>query len=216
MIVLLFGPPGGGKGTQAAHIAAHFGIPAISTGDLFRAECKAGTALGKYVCSILAGGGLVGDDLVDSMVASRVIRPDCANGFLLDGYPRTVPQARFLAELIHERDLQAPIVIQLDVPDDALVSRLTARRQCPQCRRIYNVVSQKPQRSGFCDDDGTPLVTRDDDQEEVIRQRLESYHSQTGPVLEWYGALVHHVDGAATPEIVACEISQVLRELVPA
>ena len=159
----------------------------------------------------MSTGGLVGDDLVNAMVANRVSQPDCRRGFLLDGYPRTKPQARFLANLVDERNLPEPVVIHLDVPADHLVARLTARRQCPRCHRLYNVISQPPRVEGLCDDDRTPLVTREDDREEVIRRRLAAYQAQTGPVLEWYGpSVVRRVDGSLAPEQVAQAIEQSL------
>ena len=214
MIILLFGPPGCGKGTQAAHLAQRLKIPAISTGEVFRAECQAGTPLGKQACSIMANGGLVGDDIVNGIVANRIAKPDCACGFLLDGYPRTVAQAMYLATLLRERGLPDPIVIHLKVCADALVKRLTARRQCPECRRIYNLLSQPPRRDGVCDDDGAPLLTRDDDQEPVIRRRLEAYREQTGPVLDWYGIpVVQTVDGAAPPDEVGRSIERVVSQM---
>jgi adenylate kinase len=190
-------------------LAQRFRIPAISTGEMFRAECKAGTDLGKAALTIMSQGGLVGDDIVNGMLANRISQPDCAAGFLLDGYPRTVPQAQHLGELLRQRGLQSPIVIHLDVADDALVSRLTARRQCSQCRRIYNLMSQPPRTPGQCDDDGAGLLTREDDQEAVIRQRLRAYAELTGPVLEWYGPSdVRKVDGALPPGEVAKAIEQ--------
>ena len=207
MILLLFGPPGCGKGTQAAHLAERLQIPAISTGEIFRAECKAGTELGQLACKIMSSGGLVGDDIVNGMVAARIARPDCAAGFLLDGYPRTVPQAEQFAALLRERGLPDPTVVHLDVAEDGLVARLTARRQCPKCLRIYNVMWQPPRETGRCDEDGEELLTREDDQEAVIRQRLAAYRELTGPVLGWYGeAAVRTVDGALPPEEVTQSI----------
>jgi adenylate kinase len=203
LILLLFGPPGCGKGTQAVHLAERLKIPAISTGEIFRAECKAGTELGQKASQIMASGGLVGDDIVNGMVASRIARPDCAGGFLLDGYPRTVPQAEQFGALLRERGLPAPTVIHMAVAEDVLVARLTARRQCPKCLRIYNTQSQPPREAGRCDDDGEQLLTRVDDQEAVIRQRLAAYRDLTGPVLGFYGkAAVHTVDAALSPEEV--------------
>lgn len=211
MILLLFGPPGCGKGTQAAHLAERFRIPAISTGEIFRAECKAGTELGQFACKTMSEGGLVADDIVNGMVASRIARPDCAGGFLLDGYPRTVPQAEQFAALLRERGLPRPVVIHLDVAEDALVARLTARRQCPKCLRIYNVMWQPPRQTGRCDDDGEALIAREDDQEAVIRQRLAAYRELSGPVLAWYGeAAVRTVDGALPPEEVTHAIEAAL------
>lgn len=214
MILLLFGPPGCGKGTQSAWLAARYGIPAISTGEVFRAEIKAGTPLGKTASAIMAAGGLVGDDIVNGIVANRIAQPDCAGGFLLDGYPRTVPQAEVFAALLGERGLPDPVVIHLDVADAVLIERLTARRQCPQCKRIYNLISQPPRDAGQCDDDGAPLLTREDDKEAVIRQRLQAYEEQTGPILNYYGpALVRKVDGAAPPEQVAKAIADAVAGL---
>jgi len=213
MILLLFGPPGCGKGTQATALAERFHIPAISTGEMFRAAVKAGTELGKRASAIMQAGGLVGDDIVNGIVAGRISQEDCKGGFLLDGYPRTVPQAQNFAAVLSEHGLPEPIVIHLDVPDSALVARLTARRQCPQCLKIYNLQSQPPRIAGFCDDDGTELLTRADDRESVIRDRLSAYNELTGPILDWYGpSRVHTVDGAQPPERVAVAIEQAVIE----
>lgn len=212
MILLLFGPPGCGKGTQAAFLAERFQIPAISTGEMFRAECKAGTPLGKMACAILAKGGLVDDSTVNGVVESRISRPDCASGFLLDGYPRTVPQAEQFAALLNERSLPAPTVIHLHVSDSVLVERLTARRQCSQCGHIYNSLSQPPRVDGCCDIDGASLVKRDDDEESVIRDRLRAYRDLTGPILDWYGKSgVHTVDGSVSPDQVRQAVETVVR-----
>jgi adenylate kinase len=219
MILLLFGPPGCGKGTQAAILADRFHIPAISTGEMFRAECKAGTELGKKASAILSQGKLVGDDIVNGIVASRIAKPDCRDGFLLDGYPRTVPQAIYFTGLLRERGLPEAAVIHLDVPDEALVARLTARRQCSKCLRIYNLISQPPRVSGHCDDDGAELLTREDDQESVIRQRLRAYDELTGPILKWYGPrVVRTVDGSQSPAQVSRALVELVSEfaLVPA
>ncbi len=211
VILLLFGPPGCGKGTQAARLADRLQIPAISTGEIFRAECKAGTDLGRLAYKVISNGRLVGDDIVNAMVASRIARPDCAGGFLLDGYPRTVPQAEQFAALLRERGLPDPTVIYLQVPEDVLVARLTARRQCPKCLRIYNTMWQPPRQPERCDDDGEKLISREDDQEAVIRQRMAAYRELTGPVLGWYGeGAVHTVDGALPPEEVARAIENTL------
>ena len=211
MILLLFGPPGCGKGTQAVYLAERFHIPAISTGEMFRAECKAGTELGKAACSILARGGLVSDELVNGIVANRIARPDCKEGFLLDGYPRTVPQAIWFSALLRDRGLPMPVVIHLDVPDEALVTRLTARRQCPQCKHIYNAVLQPPKVAGVCDVDGAALLTRDDDREDVVRQRLRAYDELTGPILKWFGpTVVRSVDGTRPADAVALAVERVV------
>ena len=217
MILLLFGPPGCGKGTQAAFLAERFHIPAVSTGEVFRAECKAGTPLGKMASQIMAAGGLVGDDIVNGVVANRLALPDCAGGFLLDGYPRTVAQAQSFAKLLKERDLPEPMVVHLDVPDKLLVARLTARRQCPKCLKIYNLLSQPPKVENICDDDGAALLTREDDREEVIRERLRAYNKLTGPILAWYGVeRVHTVDGGLAPAEVGRAIERVVLEAMAA
>jgi len=214
MILLLFGPPGCGKGTQSVFLAEKFAIPAISTGEMFRAECQAGTELGRTVCSILSAGAFVSDEIVNQVVASRIAKADCTRGFLLDGYPRTVPQAQVFAAMLRERGLSEPVVVQLDVADSVLVERLAARRQCPSCKRIFNLISQPPKVAGKCDGDGEDLVTREDDREEVIRQRLETYKAQTGPILQFYGSgMVHTVDGAAAPERVAQLIHEIVAPL---
>lgn len=211
MIILLFGPPGCGKGTQATFIAQRYHIPAISTGEMFRAECKAGTDLGHVACSILKSGGLVGDGIVNQIVAGRIQQPDCASGFLLDGYPRTLEQARFLDGLLKERGLPEPVAIHLDVPGRVLVSRITARRQCGTCGHIYNVLSQPPRVPEICDVDGAPLLHREDDTEVVILARLRAYEQATGPVIAHYNhAGCCRVDGTGNPEQISTQIERLL------
>ena len=164
-------------------------------------------------CSILSKGGLVGDDIVNSIVAKRIQKADCANGFLLDGYPRTVHQALHFANVVSVKELSEPVVVHIDVPDDALVARLTARRQCPKCLHIYNLLSQPPREEGKCDADGTALLTREDDKEAVIRDRLRAYHEQTGLVLEWYAQYeIVRVDGSLPPAEVSKAIEKAIQE----
>jgi adenylate kinase len=213
---LLFGPPGCGKGTQAAYIARRFGIPAISTGEMFRAECKAGTRLGKLACSILSSGRLVPDGIVNEMIAGFLAQPQCRRGFLLDGYPRTLPQAQFLSSLLASRGLPSPVVVHLDVPAVKLVGRLSARRQCPQCRHIYNLNSQPPRTPGVCDADGTELIRREDDREDVIRRRLAEYEELTGPVIQHLSrSSYHRIDGSFAPDTVSQHIDMALEEFTP-
>lgn len=212
MILLLFGLPGCGKGTQAALLSQRLSIPAISTGEIFRAQCKAGTELGKIACELLSKGELLSDDIVNRLVASRIAQPDCKTGFLLDGYPRTVRQAVAFRQLTRERGLPEPVVIHLDVPDELVAMRLSARRQCDRCKRIYNLVTQPPRVAGVCDDDGAPLSARDDDREKVIRDRVRAYHRETGPVLRWFrSARVRRVDGTMSPDQVARAVSRAVR-----
>jgi adenylate kinase len=211
VIVLLFGPPGCGKGTQASFIARRYRIPAISTGELFRAECRTGTPLGKQSCSIMAQGGLVGDEIVNQMVKNRISKPDCPSGFLLDGYPRTKPQAEFLDGVLSEMGLPKPTVIHLEVRAETLVRRISTRRQCPTCLRIYNILSQAPKTRDICDEDGAALILRHDDTEEVVHQRLRAYEEITGPVITHYrDARYHRVDGDRSPEEVLREIARLL------
>jgi len=211
MVILLFGPPGCGKGTQGAVITQALNIPSISTGEIFRAELKAGTPLGNAAKQIMASGGLVGDDIVNAMVSGRLQQPDCRAGFLLDGYPRTIPQAQFLDGLLKELGYPEPAVIYLEVPDSVLIARLTARRQCPSCGRIYNVLSQPPQREGVCDVDGAALIQRDDDKEEVIRARLKAYAESTGPLIQYYaGRNFYGIDGNRRPDAIQKDIDKIL------
>lgn len=211
MVLLLFGPPGCGKGTQSRLITSWLKIPAISTGEMLRAEIQAGTALGQAAQSIMAGGGLVGDDLVNEMLLQRVSKPDCSPGFLLDGYPRTVEQAEYLDRVLDDLKMPPAVVLHLDVPNDALVGRMSSRRQCPKCSRVYNLLHQPPRVAGLCDDDATPLITRKDDREEVVRARLEMYDCLTRPVLAHY----QHTDyfqirGDRSPGYIFEEISGIL------
>ncbi len=215
MVLLLFGPPGSGKGTQSRLITNWLRIPAISTGDMLRAEIQAGTALGKAARSIMTSGGLVSDDLVNKMLAERIAQPDCRAGFLLDGYPRTVEQAEYLDGLVQERGLSRPIILHLDVPMDALVGRMTSRRQCPKCGRIYNLLHQPPKTPGVCDDDGTVLATRRDDQEDVVRERIRTYDELTRPVLAHYqDRNYYQIRGDRSPSYIFEEISGILEPLV--
>jgi adenylate kinase len=211
VILLLFGPPGCGKGTQAEFLAGRFSIPAVSTGQLFRAQCKAGTPLGKLACSILSGGGFVSDDIVNGLVAERISAPDCSSGFLLDGYPRTLPQAEFLDQMLAERNLGPALSIHLDVPASTIVGRITARRQCPACSHIYNLLFQPPQVAGLCDFDNTRLITREDDRESVILERLKVYEELTGPVIARYSrSLYIRIDGTPPPAEISMAILRVL------
>ncbi len=188
LIILLFGPPGCGKGTQGRLIIEWLGksIPSISTGDMLRAAIAAGTELGQQTQAIMAAGGLVPDDLINAALESRISQPDCAKGFLLDGFPRTVEQAEFLDCVIAKRKLPAPVVIHLDVPADVLVGRMISRRQCTKCGQMFNILSKRPKVAGRCDEDGAPLEVRKDDQEKVIRERLRTYEEMTRPVLGHY------------------------------
>ncbi len=211
MVILMFGPPGCGKGTQACEIVGLTKITAISTGEILRAEMQAGTALGNQARDIMAAGGLVSDELVNDMLVARISRPDCAEGFLLDGYPRTLEQAKFLDGILSARGYASPIVFHLDVPAEVVIGRITARRQCPICHRIYNAIYQPPRVPGICDFDGGELFTRKDDSETTVRERLRGYESITGPVLAYYrNGNYHRIDGTQAPEQVFAEIEAIL------
>lgn len=215
MVLLLFGPPGSGKGTQSGKISQWLRIPAISTGDMLREEINAGTDLGKAAQSIMANGGLVGDDLVNRMLAQRVAQTDCAHGFLLDGFPRTVEQAEYLDKVLARQQFDTPIVLHLDVPMDALVGRLTSRRQCPTCKRIYNLLQLPPKTPGICDDDGSPLITRKDDSEDVVKERIRTYDEWTRPVLAYYqDRKYHQIRGDRSPGYIFEAITGILEPIV--
>ena len=208
-ILLLLGPPGCGKGTQAERLARYFHIPAISTGEMIRAEIKGGTELGKIAAGVTITGGLLSDDLVNKIVRSRLSQPDCRPGFLLDGYPRTVQQAVFLSSLLHDLGCPAPTVVHIDVPLDLLVARTCNRRSCPQCGAIYNLLSHPPAEPGLCDACRTPLQQRADDCEETVLNRLRSYERSTAPVIRHYqGDGYIRVPGEGAPDQVFDAIVQ--------
>lgn len=213
MILLLFGPPGCGKGTQARLITDLLHIPAISTGDLLRAEITSGTPLGLKAQAIMTAGGLVSDDLVNAMLVNRLKRHDCREGFLLDGYPRTLEQALFLDRVLAQRGGGEPMIIHMDVPASVILPRITSRRQCPKCNRIYNVLHQPPKSAGVCDVDGVELATRKDDRQDVVRDRLRAYEQLTGPAIAHYTGkrMYHRIDGTQRPDRVFAAIQQVLR-----
>jgi len=190
-------------------------IPSISTGEMLRAEIAAGSELGLETKSIMAGGGLVGDSIINRMLSARVAQPDCANGFLLDGYPRTLPQAAFLDGLLRDRGADPPVVIHLDVPAEALVGRMLCRRQCAQCGVMFNILSRRPRVPGQCDECGGALTIRRDDREEVVRERLRTYEEQTRPVLgHYYNGNYHHIPGDRSQTCIFEAITQILEPLV--
>jgi adenylate kinase len=223
--IVLLGPPGAGKGTQAKRITERYGLPQISTGDLLRENVRTSTALGLKAKDIMARGELVPDELLYDMVAERIRRPDCERGYILDGFPRTAGQAGWLdAFLEHEifdnpkRGKQLPFVISMDVDYNVLLLRLTGRRTCPTCERIYNVHFHPPRVDELCDVDGAKLATRNDDREEVIRERLQAYERQTRPVAEYYqrkGRMVS-VDGMSSPDQVTEQIFREIAKHTPA
>jgi adenylate kinase len=186
MKLILLGPPGAGKGTQAKMLTEQFSIPQISTGDILRAAVKEGTEMGRKAKEFMDAGGLVPDEVVVGIVRDRLQEADCGNGFILDGFPRTVTQADALQASLVEMNKELDRVISLDVDAEALVERLTGRRTCKECGRGYHVTFDPSQQEGVCDACGGALVQRDDDQEETIRKRLQVYADQTSPLISYY------------------------------
>lgn len=184
--IILMGPPGAGKGTQAKILIAKFNIPHISTGDMFREAIKEGTPLGKLAASYINDGHLVPDDVTIGLVKERLSKDDCANGYLLDGFPRTIPQAEALEVLTKEIGREVNYVINIDTPKEELVSRICGRRVCKKCGAPYHIVNVKPKVDGVCDICGGELVQRPDDNEEALSIRLEAYNKQTKPLLDFY------------------------------
>ena len=202
--VILLGAPGAGKGTVAKRAVERYGIPQISTGDILRDHVARGTELGKRAKAIMEGGALVPDELLFQVVADRLKQPDCARGFILDGYPRTLPQAEWLDKHLSATGAGAPVVVNVAVGYNELLKRLTGRRSCPACGRIYNIYFQPPRKDMVCDVDGTALVTRRDDTEEVIAERLKAYERQTLPLTEHYSrqGRLREIDGSQAPDAV--------------
>jgi len=211
--ILLLGAPGVGKGTQARELVKLWGIPQISTGDLLRANVAQGTALGRVAKEIMARGELVPDSLVEEMAAVRLQQPDTARGYILDGFPRTLGQANWLDGRLAAQSLPV-VAVSIHVDYNQLLHRITGRRICPLCQTIYNVYVNPPKREGFCDIDGTALVQRADDTEEVFKERMRAYEALTAPVVEHYRTLERfaEVDGdRPIPEIAAEIVSAVER-----
>ncbi|MBI5085219.1 MAG: adenylate kinase [Acidobacteria bacterium] len=210
-ILLLLGPPGCGKGTQAESLARHFSIPAISTGEMIRGEIRAGTELGHLAAGVIHDGGLLGDDIVNRIVKSRLSQEDCAAGFMLDGYPRTVEQAHYLDALMTGSGLPQPTVIHLDVHPEHLIARICNRRDCPKCGAIYNLLTHPPLHDGACDHCRVELERREDDCETTVRNRLAAYEHSTAPLIDYYKQGNYlRVDGAAPAEQVFASILQML------
>jgi adenylate kinase len=212
--VIFLGPPGAGKGTQARQIAESYGVPHLSTGDMFREHVSRNTPLGLRAKPIMERGELVPDDLVLSMVEDRISRPDCADGFILDGFPRTLPQAEKLDEILRRRFKTDPLVVHFVVDQDQLMRRLTGRRTCKIGGEIYNIYDHPPKVPGRCDHDGGELIQRPDDREEVIGERLAAYERQTRPLVDYYRrrGVLKDVDGMAAPAAVTKNVLELLAQ----
>jgi adenylate kinase len=214
MRIILLGPPGAGKGTQAVRIVERWGIPHISTGDILRANVREGTALGTEAKRYMDAGDLVPDAVIIGMVGERLAEPDTAAGFLFDGFPRTVPQARALEKLVNERDTPIDVVLRLVVDHDDVVARLTGRRTCSECGRIFHVLTDPPTDAGRCDGCGGAIVQRDDDREEVVINRLEVHRTQTAPLEDFYfeRGVLRDIRAVGTVEEVTARAIDVLTE----
>ena len=212
MKIIMLGAPGAGKGTQAKQIAGKYSIPHISTGDIFRANIKNGTELGKKAKEYMDQGLLVPDELTCDLVVDRIGQDDCKNGFVLDGFPRTIPQAEALTNALNELGQKMDYAIDVDVPDENIVKRMSGRRACLECGATYHVVSIPPKKEGICDACGSELVLRDDDKPETVQKRLDVYHEQTQPLIDYYkeAGILKSVDGTQPMEDVFAEIVKIL------
>lgn len=212
MKIIMLGAPGAGKGTQAKMIAEQYGVPHISTGDIFRANIKNGTELGMEAKKYMDQGLLVPDELTVKILLDRVAQADCKNGYVLDGFPRTIPQAEVLDKALSEIGDQIDFAINVDVPDENIVRRMGGRRACLSCGATYHIEHVPPKKEGFCDTCGSELVLRDDDKPETVQNRLEVYHKQTQPLIDFYQAkgILKTVDGTADMKDVFAAIVAIL------
>jgi len=210
--VIFLGPPGAGKGTQAARLATALGMPRISTGDMLRDAIAEGSPLGRQAQPLMEQGELVPDDLLIELIRERISRPDCAAGYVLDGFPRTLGQAQGFETMIGGVDAHEAVVLDFEVPRQELLMRLSGRRWCPKCQATYHVKNDPPQRDGVCDRDGTPLIQREDDKETAVARRLAEYDERTAPLIDYYSswARFHRVDGHRPMEIVSRELEGLL------
>lgn len=212
MKIIMLGAPGAGKGTQAKMIAEKYGLPHISTGDIFRANIKNGTELGKEAKEYMDKGLLVPDELTVRLLLDRVAQDDCKNGYVLDGFPRTIPQAEVLDDKLSELGEKVDYAINVDVPDENIVNRMSGRRACLNCGATYHIVSIPPKKEGICDVCASALVLRDDDRPETVQNRLKVYHDQTQPLIDFYEkkGVLRSVDGTLPMEEVFTAITKIL------
>ena len=212
MKIIMLGAPGAGKGTQAKKIAAKYQIPHVSTGDIFRANIKNGTELGMKAKGYMDAGGLVPDEITIGMLLDRIHEADCENGYVLDGFPRTIPQAESLTQALAGMDEKIDYAVNVDVPDENIISRMSGRRACLNCGAPSHIVYNPPKQEGVCDVCGDKLVLRDDDKPETVQKRLSVYHDQTQPLIEYYekAGVLKQVDGTQDMEAVFQDIVKIL------
>ena len=208
MRLILLGPPGAGKGTQAEVLIEKLGIPQISTGDILRSAVKNGTPIGLKAKSFMDAGDLVPDDVIIGVVKERLTAPDCANGYIFDGMPRTIAQA----EALDEQNVQIDAVLSLEVPDEVIISRLSGRRTCPECGMIFHIATKQPKTPDVCDSCGAKLIIRKDDVEETIKNRLQTYHKETAPLIDYYKGkgLLKAINGNCSITDSTAEVMRVL------
>lgn len=214
MKIIMLGAPGAGKGTQAKKIAEKYQIPHISTGDIFRANIKGGTELGMKAKTFLDQGMLVPDEITIGMLMDRIGQEDCINGYVLDGFPRTIPQAESLTKALAERGEKVDYAINVDVPDENIINRMSGRRACLGCGATYHITFNPPVKEGICDTCGQELVLRDDDKPETVKKRLDVYHQQTQPLIDYYknAEVLAEVDGTQPMDAVFQGIVEILGE----
>lgn len=214
MKIIMLGAPGAGKGTQAIMIAEKYGIPHVSTGDIFRANIKNGTELGKEAKKYMDQGLLVPDELTVKILLDRVAKDDCKNGYVLDGFPRTIPQAEVLDRALSGMNDAIDVAVNVDVPDESIIRRMSGRRACLSCGATYHIEHVPPKKEGICDHCGQPLVLRDDDKPETVQNRLKVYHEQTQPLIDYYTGkgILRTVDGTQSMNDVFAAIVEILEK----
>ncbi len=212
MKIVMLGAPGAGKGTQAIKIAEQYGIPHISTGDIFRANIKGGTELGMKAKSYMDKGELVPDEVTIGMLLDRIHEADCGNGYVLDGFPRTIPQAESLTQALAENDEKIDYALDIEVPDANIVARMGGRRACPKCGNTYHIVYAAPKQENVCDKCGSELIIRSDDKPETVQDRLNVYHKQTEPLIRYYreAGVLKEIDGTQELEKVFQDVMDIL------
>ena len=214
MKIIMLGAPGAGKGSQASRIAKEYQLPHISTGDIFRANLKEETELGKRAKSFMDKGELVPDDITIAMLLDRIHKEDCKNGYILDGFPRTIPQAEALKEALAKKDEKIDLALDVEASDELIIKRMAGRRTCPACGAIYHIVTLTPKTEGICDRCGADLIQRKDDNEETVKNRLKIYHEVTEPLISYYKkeGILEEIDGAEELDKVFEKVKRIIHE----